>query len=135
MKEKEMESKILISEKDFNEKVIGWLERRTHVNSDNLIQLLKGLTTTVSVCGNAEDSKVIIIRKDLLENQDINFLLRNAVQILIEDGHAKEQSILSDVKSKDAGFIHHCGNPVTEKELFHDHCLKCGESFSDDGAE
>lgn len=27
---------------------------------------------------------------------------------------------------------HHCGNQITEKELFHDHCLKCGEYFSED---
>ena len=27
---------------------------------------------------------------------------------------------------------HHCGNKITEKELFHDHCLKCGEYFSED---
>lgn len=27
---------------------------------------------------------------------------------------------------------HHCGNQITDKELFHDHCLKCGEYFSED---
>lgn len=27
---------------------------------------------------------------------------------------------------------HRCGNKITEKELFHDHCLKCGEYFSKD---
>lgn len=27
---------------------------------------------------------------------------------------------------------HHCENELTEKELFHDHCLKCGEYISED---
>ena len=27
---------------------------------------------------------------------------------------------------------HHCGNQITEKELLYDHCLKCGEYFSED---
>ena len=27
---------------------------------------------------------------------------------------------------------HHCGNQITDKELFYDHCLKCGEYFSED---
>lgn len=27
---------------------------------------------------------------------------------------------------------HHCGNQLTDKELFHDHCLKCGEYISED---
>lgn len=26
--------------------------------------------------------------------------------------------------------LHHCGNKLTDKEIFHDHCLKCGEQIS-----
>jgi hypothetical protein len=44
-----MGNKIIIDEKDFNEKVIGWIERRTYVTSTDLIALLKDLTTTISI--------------------------------------------------------------------------------------
>ena len=31
-----------------------------------------------------------------------------------------------------AGVTHHCGNEITEKEVFFDHCLKCGEYLKED---
>ncbi len=31
-----------------------------------------------------------------------------------------------------SSLMHHCGNELTEKEVFHDHCLKCSEYISED---
>ena len=28
--------------------------------------------------------------------------------------------------------IHHCGNELTEKEIFHEYCLKCGAYINND---
>lgn len=35
-------------------------------------------------------------------------------------------------RSEQSSLIHHCGNELTEKEIFHDHCLKCSEYISED---
>ena len=39
--------------------------------------------------------------------------------------------VLADVSGM-SSLIHHCGNELTEKEIFHDHCLKCSEYISED---
>lgn len=44
---------------------------------------------------------------------------------------ANKNFVLADV-SGTSSLIHHCGNELTEKEIFHDHCLKCSEYISED---
>jgi hypothetical protein len=38
--------------------------------------------------------------------------------------------VLADVSGTSS--LHHCGNELTEKEVFYDHCLKCSEYLIED---
>ena len=47
---------------------------------------------------------------------------------------ATQQQIIEQLKVKEKEYFefeHHCGNKVTKKEVFFDHCIKCGEYFED----
>jgi hypothetical protein len=91
-----MGNKIIIDEKDFNEKVIGWVERRTYVSSNDLIALFKDLTTTILIDDSIEDRATIKnLKFDLSQYPN----LFTAWSVGYKQG-ATEQSIISEIKSK-----------------------------------
>ena len=58
------------------------------------------------------------IRETLvISNQQSIHIAVKKILLLFSVSGRSEQSLL----------IHYCGNELTEKEIFHDHCLKCGE--------
>jgi hypothetical protein len=101
-----MGNKIIIDEKDFNEKVIGWIERRTYVQSNDLIALLKDLITTISIDDSIEDR---------VKHYPFNVQL-HVKQALIE------HSIISEIKSKECN--HDWGEMFGEFT-----CRKCHKKY------
>jgi hypothetical protein len=104
-----MGNKIIIDEKDFNEKVIGWIERRTYVTSVDLIALLKDLTTTISIDESIEERA---------KKHGDNFVyFEDAIDNYIAG--ATEQSIISEIKSKEVidnlKMCSGCGSLSTDK--------------------
>jgi hypothetical protein len=106
-----MGNKIIIDEKDFNEKVIGWVERRTYVTSTDLIALLKDLTTTISIDESIEERA----KKYSEKNYAVSCILTTHDYI----AGATEQSIISEIKSKEVidnlKMCSGCGSLSTDK--------------------
>ena len=50
--------------------------------------------------------------------------------LLMAQKQASKNLVLADVSGTSS--LHHCGNELTEKEIFYDHCLKCSEYLSED---
>jgi len=83
-----MGNKIIIDEKDFNEKVIGWIERRAYVTSNDLTALLKGLSTTTSI-------------DESIEERAKKYSKADGFKFLAYVKGATEQNIISKIKSKE----------------------------------
>ena len=59
-----------------------------------------------------------------------NLIEKYGEMLLEERKVANKNFVLADVSGTSS--LHHCGNELTEKEIFYDHCLKCSEYLSED---
>lgn len=56
----------------------------------------------------------------------------NVLGVAINEAEEALSQFAVSGRSEQSSLIHHCGNELTEKEIFHDHCLKCSEYISED---
>ena len=59
----------------------------------------------------------------ILTISEMDEIVHQAQKLLGQDTNHKLDNSLG---------VHHCGNELTDKEIFHDHCLRCEEQISDD---
>lgn len=60
----------------------------------------------------------------------ISILFETSNQHYIEWLECKVKNLSSNTKLENSYPIHHCGNKLTVKDIFHDHCLKCEEQIN-----
>lgn len=111
-------TKIVIDKEDFEQKIIGWIERRNYVTKSDILALFQDLTTEIQIDQTIEEraEEALIFKFDMK---------------LASDGYlqgAKDQQIIEQLRVKekeDEKFIcTHCGSNKTYKTEAY-HCNMC----------
>ncbi len=75
---------------------------------------------------------ILLSKKHELDFETIS--ANTIIEHLVSEGNLSIKPI-KDLKPDERSHtneIHHCGNELTEKEVWHDHCLQCGEYLQED---
>ena len=110
-------TKIVIDKEDFEQKIIGWIERRNYVTKSDILALFQDLTTEIQIDQSIEDrAKALIFKFDMK---------------LASDGYlqgAKDQQIIEQLRVNEKEYEKftciHCGSNKTYKTEAY-HCNMC----------